>query len=152
MERGLVVTGDSDAHRELLREAAENAVGTGADLVLLDLLDEAEYEHDIETLEEFASEEGVSYSKDTVIEGEAEETRELAAEVLGDLDVEYDVRVDVIEEGERAETVVEAGTEENCDHAYIHGRHRSPTGKALFGDFAQNVILNYDGFVTVTTE
>jgi nucleotide-binding universal stress UspA family protein len=152
MDRGLVVAGDSEAHRELLREAAENAAGTGAQLVLLNLLDESEYEHDIETLEEFASEEGVSYSKDTVIEGEADDVRELAAEVVDDLDVEYEVRVDVIEEGERADAVVEVGAEEDCDHAYIHGRHRSPTGKAIFGDFAQHVILNYDGFVTVTTE
>jgi hypothetical protein len=35
---------------------------------------------------------------------------------------------------------------------FLAGRKRSPTGKALFGDQTQAVILDFDGAVTVITK
>ncbi|WP_435102911.1 universal stress protein [Halarchaeum sp. P4] len=153
MDYGLVVVDDTDAHRDLLREAAENASGTDSKLLLLMLLDEAEYEHDIETLESIGNVENVSYGEGTILEGAEQDVNEIAREVIGDdFDIEWDVLVDVVEEDERARAVVQAGADNDCDHAFILGQHRSPTGKAIFGDFAQRVILNFDGYVTVATE
>ncbi|MFC6725558.1 universal stress protein, partial [Halobium palmae] len=50
-----------------------------------------------------------------------------------------------------AETVLEVAQERGCDHAFLLGKRRSPTGKALFGDVAQQVVLNFDGYVTLST-
>lgn len=151
MKHGLVAVGETDAHRDLLREAAENASGTDATLLLVMLLDEEEYENDLETLESIGDVENVSYGEGTILEGAEQDVREMADDVLDD-DVDYDVLVDVVDGDDRSRAVVEAGVKNDCDHAYILGQHRSPTGKALFGDFAQRVILNFDGYVTVATE
>lgn len=153
MDYGLVVIEDTDADRDLLREAAENASGTGAKLLLLMLLDESEYEHDLETLESIGDVENVSYGEESILEGAKQEANEIASETIDeDFDIEWDVLVDVIEEDQRARAVVQASADNGCDHAFILGRQRSPTGKAIFGDFAQRVILNFDGYVTVATE
>ncbi|QLC34785.1 universal stress protein (plasmid) [Halarchaeum sp. CBA1220] len=153
MEHALVVVDGTDAHRDLLREAAENASGTDANLLLLMLLDESEYEHDLDTLESIGDVENVSYGEGTILEGAEQDARDIAHEVVdGDFDLEWDVLVDVVEEDERARAVVQAGADNDCDHAFIVGQNRSPTGKAIFGDFAQRVILNFDGYVTVATE
>lgn len=153
MEHGLVVVDETDAHRDLLREAASNAAGTDAKLLLLTLVDEAEYEHEVDTLESIGDVENVSYSEGTILEAAEQNLDDLAESVIGDdFDVQWDTLAGVVEDGERSRAVVRTGAENDCDHAYIIGQHRSPTGKAVFGDFAQRVILNFDGYVTVATE
>jgi nucleotide-binding universal stress UspA family protein len=39
-----------------------------------------------------------------------------------------------------------------CDHVFVTGRKRSPAGKAIFGDVAQRIVLEFDGAVTVLAE
>ena len=153
MNRGLVVMEDSTAHRNLLREAAETAGGGGGDLVLLTLLDASKYERDVETLESIGDVENVSYGEGTISEGAEQETDRVARETLGDeFDVNWGVIVDVVSDDERARTIVEAAVDNDCDHVFLLGRRRSPTGKALFGDVAQRVILNFQGYVTLSTQ
>ena len=151
MNQGIVVVEDTASHRELLREAGEYAAATDAGLLLLAFLDEESYEADLETLEAVGRIENASYDSDAIIDAAVSDTRELAEDVLEGLDVEFGVVVTVAEEDERADRVIDAGDEHDCDHAFIVGRSRSPTGKALFGDFAQRVILNFDGYVTTAT-
>lgn len=153
MEHGLVVVDETDAHRDLLREAAENAAGTDAKLLLLTLVDEEDYEHEVDTLESIGKVENVSYGEGTILEAAEQDVNDLAEGVIGDdFDVQWNALAGVVEEGERARAVVRTGAENDCDHAYIIGQNRSPTGKAIFGDYAQRVILNFDGYVTVATE
>ena len=151
MNRGLVVFDDSEAHRTLLREAGEYADATDSELLLLSFLDEESYESDLETLEAVGKVESVSYDSDAIIDAAVGDIRDSAQEVLDGLDVEFEVAVAVAEEDEHANRVIDAGDTYDCDHAFIVGHRRSPTGKALFGDFAQRVILNFDGYVTTTT-
>ena len=152
MERGVVVIDDTRAHRELLSEAAEYASGGDAELLLLRFIDEDAYEREIETLETIGEIENVNYSDREVTEAATADTRELATEVLDGFDVDFGVVVSVTSSGGRADRLLEAGDEHGCDHAFIVGESRSPTGKALFGDFAQSVVLNFDGYVTVTLD
>lgn len=151
MQRGLVVVEDTVSHKALLREAGEYAAATDAGLLVLAFLDEESYEAELETLKAVGRIEDVNYDSDAIIEGTASDVEDVAEDVLGEFDVDYDIAVAVAEEDERARRVINAGDEYDCDHAFIVGQSRSPTGKALFGDFAQRVILSFDGYVTTAT-
>jgi len=148
MERALVVVEDTDAHGTLLREAGELAAGVGADLVVL-LLEDAE-EID-ESREQFAETEGVTYSEEEVLEAGEEFVNDFAEDVLAGLDVAYEPETAMARPGAHATEIIDAATRTDSDHVFIVGQKRSPTGKAIFGDTAQAVILNFAGPVTVRT-
>lgn len=150
MERGLVVVDHTESHRELLTEAAEHAVGADAELVLLATITEAEYEEKARDLETIGSVENVSYDSGEILDGVVSRTREFAAGALGSVSTEVVARV--VEDGDLANAVIATAEDHDCDHVFLLGRRRSPTGKAVFGDVAQQVVLNFDGFVTVSTE
>jgi nucleotide-binding universal stress UspA family protein len=150
MDRALVVVNDSEKHRTLLREAGELAAGVGAELVVLTTLTPEEFDQDSETIEAIARIEHASYDEDP-IEGARNFVSQMTREVLDDVDVETEAVAQLIDDDEHADAVLDVAADENCDHVFITGRRRSPTGKALFGDSAQRVILNFDGPVTVRT-
>ena len=152
MERALVVVDDSDEHRELLAEAAQLADGVGAELVLFSWVTPDEYEADAEALEAVETAEHTSYGGADALDGARNFAREFATDVLGDDRDDVEVSAVVTDEDDRADEILEAADEEMCDHVFIVGRRRSPTGKVLFGDVAQRVILNFDGPVTVTMD
>lgn len=147
MERALVVVDDRESGEELLDEVGSIASDTGAEVVVVTLLTEEEYESDIETLRQIGNVEQTSYE-----EGPSDFARDLsagiAAEVL-DNRVEYEAVGELVEDGEQATHIVDIARERECDYVYLHGKRRSPTGKALFGDRAQKVLLNFDEYVTV---
>jgi len=147
MNRALVVVEDTDAHSALLREAGELAAGTGADLVLLSL--EARDEVD-ESTEQFARTEGVGVVE-MIIEDARESIAAVAGEALSDLDVAYETMAAVTEPDERADEIIATAGQTDCDHVFLVGQERSPTGKAIFGDVAQAVVLNFGGSVTTLT-
>jgi len=149
MQRALVVVDDTDTHGELLRGAGELASGAGADLLLLSTLTEEEFEERYAEMEELARAEGMSYSDHAILESVQERARDLAADSLAGVDVDYETGAVVVEGGSRADEVIETAEREGCDHVFIVGRERSPTGKAIFGDVAQAVALNFDGPVTI---
>ncbi|POG54079.1 universal stress protein [Haloferax marisrubri] len=153
MDRGLVLIENTDSHADLLREAREHALGADADLVLLVTLTEDEFEETQEVLDTIGDVEHTSYTEQDAFQGAMNDAEEVAREVFGtDDEVSYDIVPRIASEKERAETVIEVAEEEGADHVFILGRNRSPTGKALFGDLAQYVILNFDGYVTLHTE
>jgi nucleotide-binding universal stress UspA family protein len=147
MQRALVVVDDADTHRTLLREAGELAAGVGAGLLLLHF--EASDQVD-ESQEQFAETEGVSVVEETLRSGQ-EFVSEFADDALADLDIEYETAAAIVEEGERADEILGAADRHDCDHVFLVGQKRSPTGKAIFGDVAQAVILNFEGPVTTLT-
>ena len=60
-------------------------------------------------------------------------------DALDDAGVDHDVRGAV---GDRAESILRAADAHDADVVYVGGRKRSPTGKAVFGSTAQQVMLN----------
>ena len=144
MDRILVVIRNrSAATRELVQEAGTIAAGTGAELRLLHVMPDEEYDERMSSRLESKS---GGFSLD---EAEAEAKRvaaEVGRSVLDEVDVEYDALGAV---GHEEETILDLADEHGCDHLFVAGRRRSPSGKALFGDLTQRLLLNFDGMVTV---
>lgn len=141
MDRSLVVVEPTDKGRELIELAGEIAAGTGTELVLLRILDEDEYERNLQRKEESSLGDVESI----------EELKDRAGAELGDLgeelldDVSYRTKVLI---GELPDDLLSEAYDLECDHIFITGEKRSPTGKVFFGDTTQAVLLNFDGPVT----
>ena len=59
---------------------------------------------------------------------------------LEDADIAYDVRGVI--GGKPGEQVIRLVAETDVDHVVVGGTRRSPAGKAVFGDHAQQILLN----------
>ncbi|NHN41271.1 universal stress protein [Halorubellus sp. JP-L1] len=147
MDKALaVVRRDSDATTELLREAGEFAAGVDAELVVLHVMPEDEYEDRMGSRMETGSG-GGTFSID---EAEREATfiaKEAARDAFADVDVDYEL-VGIV--GHVVDDALDVADQRNCDHLFVSGRRRSPSGKAFFGDVTQRLLLNFDGMVTVS--
>ena len=148
MKRALAVIEASESAKALVREAGELAAGVGAELVLLHVTTNEEYEETRTSLERIPNLES-SYTAGQALEGARQFAADLGREVLDGVDVEYEA---VGRVGDERDEILATATDLGCDHVFLAGRKRSPTGKALFGDRTQSVILDFDGAVTVVTE
>jgi nucleotide-binding universal stress UspA family protein len=145
MDRILVVVEDTAHHRELLREAAAVSDGTGADLVLLGFMTSDEFEADERTLEAIGHIEHVDYGDEDVLAAVEAVVDDIAD---GEIDVPYEAVGAMADAADRAEQILTAARNRDCDHVWLPARKRSPAGKAVFGDTTLSVIRNFDGFVT----
>lgn len=148
MDRALVVVYRIEGIEWLVEEAGRLAAGVGADLIALHVQSESDYEENRRAVEDVMADEAGSYDLDQAIEGTEQVAADVANDALDGVDVEYEA-VGAI--GEREERILGVAEERGCDHIFIPGRRRSPTGKAIFGDTAQHVILNFAGPVTIVT-
>lgn len=151
MPRALVIVEDPDRDRNLLERARSFAVGDGTDLVVLALTTPDEYEDMAETLGTIGRAENTTYSETDILDGIAGDIDDVSSDVLGE-SVEYELYTRVAESDDQAEVIFDVADRTDCDHVFTPGRQRSPTGKAVFGDRTQQIILNFDGFVTVAME
>lgn len=150
MHRALVAIDGTERDRGLLTEAADYAAGTNAELLLLVTVPEETIEANSETIDRIAEVEHTSYSSETVLASVENPVREVAEAVFADREVDYEIRTEVTDE--RVDAILEVGSEADCDHLFMRGARRSPTGKAVFGDDTQRAILNFDGYVTVSLD
>ena len=147
MKRALAVVEGDEAAKSLVREAGELAAGVGAELVLVHVTTEAEFEEQREDLEKIPKQEA-NYNVGQAIDGAKRYAGDIGKEVLAGIDVNYRV---VGRLGAKSSQILATAEEEDCDHIFLTGAKRSPTGKAVFGDTTQDVILGFDGAVTVVT-
>lgn len=148
MRKALVVAEPVDGIDRLTREAGELAAGVDASLVLLHVTSEADYEEDRRAMQDVAGIETGAYDINQASEGAREFAQDLGEQLLRNIDVEYEAVGAV---GDEYEQIMQAMRDHDCDHVFIAGRKRSPSGKAIFGDTAQRVILNAEHPVTVLT-
>jgi nucleotide-binding universal stress UspA family protein len=151
MKRALVVIDHDEVDEALLAEAGGCVQGTDADMLLLTTMSEESHERDVDTLNQIGRVENRSYRNDTPLKGAERYAAELAETALAD-DIEYTPVSRLVEADEEAEAILEVAEEYACDHVFLSGRKRSPTGKALFGDRTQAVLLNADAYVTVAMQ
>lgn len=152
MERPLVVTDSDENVVEIIREAGELAADAGAPLLVLTVVTDEEYQNDANILSTIEEVEGTSYEIEPT--AYAEEVANTAiADLLSDLELETEAAGRVVDDkSDRAEAILEVAEANDCDYIFLMGRKRSPAGKAVFGDTAQSVILNFDEYVVTTSE
>lgn len=142
MKRAIVVVEPTKQGRRLVDIAGEIAAGTGAELLLVRLIDESEYRSDLERKAQSSQD---IEQIDDLIERAQQTAADLGQEGLEDRDVTYEARGIV---GSLPDDLLRVAEQDSCDHLFIVGDRRSPTGKAIFGDTTQAVLLNFDGPVT----
>lgn len=147
MERALVVIDGEESTKQLVREAGEIATGIGAELVLLHVTTEDEFADREEALAGFAEFEA-GYGVSQAQEGAEQFAESIGNEVFEGADVEFEA---VGRIGDDVEEVLNVARDRGVDHLFVRGQQRSPTGKALFGDRAQQLALDFDGPVTLLT-
>lgn len=125
--------GDDKRAEALAAAVAEVAEPTGATVVLAHVFDPDGFED----VEDRLSEGGEQLSPDEV--ADRHRTVRDIAELLRTDGIRPEIRGAV---GERSETVISLAEEVGADRIVIGGRSRSPTGKAVFGSTAQEILLS----------
>lgn len=152
MERPLVVTDPSDRSPEMIREAGALAEATGAPLLVLTIVSQEEYGKDAEVMTAIGDVEGTSFDR-----GPAEYAEKVAGSAVSDILSEFDIETETVgrevqNDDDRSDVILEVARENGCDYVFLIGQRRRPTGKAVFGDTAQKVLLNFDDYVVTLTE
>lgn len=130
----LAIGADDDKRADALAAAvAEVAEPTGAEVILAHVFDPDGFED----VEDRLAEGGEQLTPDQV--ADRHRTVRDIAEALREGGIRPTIRGAV---GERGETVVSLAEEVGADRIVIGGRSRSPTGKAVFGSTAQEILLS----------
>ncbi|MFU1783645.1 universal stress protein [Haloarcula japonica] len=141
----IVVLDSANPNEQLLNAAKTYATGTDTEVLLCRVVDRDQYQDEVLTNAE-ARKRGDSIEE---VESKAEaEATEIGKEYFGD-DVQY-TPIGVI--GTIPEDILDIAEEWDSTHIFATGKKRSPTGKMLFGDQAQKLVLDFDGPVTIITE
>ncbi|WP_207890195.1 universal stress protein [Natrarchaeobius chitinivorans] len=144
--------GDSDRVEELTTQTIAVAEPTGATVVLAHVISADEYEDELRSYHDAIDRMGLDIEHgDVPPESLARETEPVGeiAKRLEEADLEVDVRGVV---GDRAEEIVALAEKTDADNVVVGGRKRSPTGKAVFGSTAQQVLLTSPCPVTYVRE
>jgi nucleotide-binding universal stress UspA family protein len=147
IETVLLVVGTEDENRteKLAAEAIAVAGPADAEVVVFHAFTEEEFDGVRSKLGVSEASEGSS--ADAV--AKRHRTTRNIARALDAADVRYSVRGAI---GDQADEIVAAAKRVNADRVIIGGRNRSPTGKAVFGSVAQEVILTAPCPVTFVRE
>jgi nucleotide-binding universal stress UspA family protein len=137
LETVLVAIGadDEERTRRLANAAADIAGPAGATVVIGHVFTEDEYADSVTRF-------GFDRSADLISPGDVVERLgpvTVMSDVLDERDVDY-VFDGLIDDTEGA--VVRLAKQVDADHVFVGGRRRSPTGKAVFGSQAQEIMLN----------
>lgn len=137
IDSALLAFGPKDReHVERLLDVALQLVEpTGATLYIQHVFPQEEYDNLIEQLDINTDAESFGPSQ---LAARHEAIRSPAAE-LNEREIDYEIRGAV---GGPDTKIVQMAKDLEVDRVFIGGRGRSPTGKAMFGDDAQQVLLN----------
>lgn len=131
----LAIGEHDDPISDQLAEITVALADHGARVVVLHVFGEDEYETLMDNLDYDVS------GPDVAAEvAQRHETCQSVCERLHEADLDPEVRGEVDDDKPRA--VLSEARDVGADHVVIGGRSRSPTGKAIFGDHAQQILLD----------
>lgn len=146
LETILLTVGGSDENRvdALIDVIKEIAPTTDSTVIVVYMFDSDSHEETIQnisrTSDEYIDPDELA-SQMTLVEAIAEQLEEVS--------IDYEVRATT---GTKGDGIVDIATESDADRVVVGGRHRSPTGKAIFGSTVQKVLLNAPCPVTFVRE
>jgi nucleotide-binding universal stress UspA family protein len=149
LETVLLAVGEKDDDRldDLASITADIAGPSGASVALAHVFTEEEYEK---------ARDNLNFDRDSEVTPDVTARRYVNIQGLiddmEDAGVEHTEHGRLAEEDAVGETVVEIAEDVDADLVVIGGRRRSPSGKAVFGSIAQNVLLNAPCPVTFVRE
>lgn len=146
MGRALIFVEPTTAAENLLYRAGELCNDIYNKIILLRIVNRDNY---TDSLQRKVRSSGNISDMNDILEEVRQQTKETAEKAFLDIDVPYEV---ITISGNIPEDIITEAEKQGIDHIFIVGKQRSPTGKAVFGDVAQRVILNFDGLVTITTD
>lgn len=149
MEHALVVIEGKHDPGRLIQEAGQLAAGVDAKLTLLYVTTEEEYNQNIDSLSSYLERPDTRYSLDDAMRRAETMVKDLADELLQGTETDYSTAARL---GEITDEALTYAAENQVDHLFLIGDKRSPTGKAIFGDDAQKIVLNFDGPTTLFTQ
>ncbi|MWV63442.1 universal stress protein [Halorubrum sp. JWXQ-INN 858] len=147
IETILLAVGTEDENRtaQLAEEAINVAEPTGATVVLAHVFSDDEFGAVRDRLG--VDPESEESTPDAVAKRHTT-TRDIS-KALSAAGVDHTIRGAV---GDHADEIVDLAAAESADRVLVGGRSRSPTGKAVFGSVAQDVILSSPSPVTFVRE
>lgn len=133
----LAVSSEEDERIEKIGGFAADVAGpTGAEVTLAHVFTSDSY---ADLKEQLEFDRGEDVSVDAVAKRSVT-VRDLTS-MLDEADVDYAVRGRTADSGEVGEGIVDLAEDVDADVVVVGGRKRSPTGKAVFGSTAQEVML-----------
>lgn len=143
MGNPFVLVQEQGADEALLDWAERLYKGTGSEIIIARIIDEDKFRSKLEK----GAHSDVGAPNITELEDHAERVvQDLIEERTSSCSTEY---VPIGRVGNIPDDVFELANEHGCDHLFVQTARRSPTGKAIFGDVAQTLILNFEGATTV---
>lgn len=141
----LIVLTHDEPDEKLFHTANQYVTGTDTEIIICRFIDRNDYQEEVQQ----KNNPGEQIDSIDMKEEEAKEEAIEVAESFFSDETSYAVYGLV---GAIPDDILQFADEQDCEHIFVTGRKRSPTGKAVFGDVAQSLILNFEGPVTVTTK
>ncbi len=127
--------GDEDRSEQLAEAVLEVAQPADATVVLAHVFTSSEYD---EVLERLEFDRSLDEIDPDAVAARHSTIHELQA-IFDEHNVDYEIRGAV---GDHGQSIVDLTASTDADRVVVGGRRRSPTGKAVFGSTAQEVLLS----------